>query len=62
LFVPDRYNWWQQKFCDKPQCRQASKAQSQRRWLSKPEIGDGIRAVSMHISSIYLRKCASLDS
>jgi hypothetical protein len=37
LFVPERRNWWHQKFCSKPECRQASKAHSQRRWLSKPE-------------------------
>jgi len=37
LFVPERRNWWHQKFCLKPECRQASKAHSQRKWLSKPE-------------------------
>ena len=35
--MPNRRNWWHQKFCSKPGCRKASKAQSQRRWLSKPE-------------------------
>jgi hypothetical protein len=38
--VPDHRNWWHQKFCLKPECRQASKAQSQRQWLSKPENRD----------------------
>ena len=36
LFVPNRRNWWHQKFCTKPECRKASKVESQRRWLSKP--------------------------
>jgi hypothetical protein len=40
LFVPHYRNWWHQKFCFKPACRKASKAQSQRRWLSKPENRD----------------------
>lgn len=41
--MPNRRNWWHQKFCAKPECRQASKAQSQRRWLSKPENRDVFR-------------------
>jgi len=36
LFTPDYRNRWHQKFCPEPACRQASKAQSQRRWLQKP--------------------------
>jgi hypothetical protein len=40
FFVPNRRNWWHQKYCTKPECRKASKAQSQRRWLSKPENRD----------------------
>jgi hypothetical protein len=43
LFVPDRRNWWHQKFCSKPDCRKASKAESQRRWLSKPGNWDVVR-------------------
>ena len=43
LFVPNRRNWWHQKFCTKPECRQASKAESQRHWLSKPENRDYFR-------------------
>jgi hypothetical protein len=34
--MPSRRNWWHQKFCTKPECRKASKVESQRRWLSKP--------------------------
>jgi len=43
LFVPNARNRWHQKFCSKPGCRQASKAESQRRWLSKPENRDYFR-------------------
>jgi len=41
--VPHRRNWWHQKYCAKPECRNASKAESQRRWLSKPENRDVFR-------------------
>ena len=37
LFQPDYRNILHQKFCPQPPCRKASKADSQRRWLSKPE-------------------------
>jgi len=43
LFVPNGRNWWHQKYCTKPQCRKASKAQSQRRWLTKTENRDVFR-------------------
>ncbi len=36
-FLPDPRNRARQKFCSKPPCRKASKANSQRRWLQKPE-------------------------
>ena len=36
LFVPNAHNPSRQKFCSKPGCRKGSKAESQRRWLSKP--------------------------
>jgi len=38
--VPNLRNWWHQKYCAEPECRQASKAASQRRWLNKPENRD----------------------
>ena len=38
--MPNGRNWWHQKYCTKPQCRKASKTESQRRWLSKPENRD----------------------
>jgi hypothetical protein len=37
LFIPDARNAKRQKYCPKPQCRKASKAASQQRWLQKPE-------------------------
>lgn len=36
-------NRGRQKFCSKPECRLASKRDSQRRWLSKPENRDYFR-------------------
>lgn len=41
--MPERRNWWHQKYCAKPECRKESKAQSQGRWLSKPENRDAFR-------------------
>jgi hypothetical protein len=35
LFLPDRRNRYHQQFCNQPECRQASKAQSQKRWLKE---------------------------
>ncbi len=37
LYLPDPRTRDRQKFCSKPECKRASKARSQRRWLSKPE-------------------------
>jgi hypothetical protein len=37
LFRPDRRNRQRQYYCSAPDCRAASKAASQARWLSKPE-------------------------
>ena len=37
LYIPDPRNRSRQKYCDKPECRKASKAASQKKWLSKPE-------------------------
>ena len=33
FFMPDTFNGWHQRYCGKPQCRLASKAASQQRWL-----------------------------
>ncbi len=37
LFVPDHRNRNRQKYCKKAECRKASKAESQKKWLSKEE-------------------------
>jgi hypothetical protein len=41
--VPDYRNVGRQRYCSKPPCQQASKADSQRRWLQKPENHDHFR-------------------
>jgi len=43
LFRPDPRNANRQKYCRKPECRKASKAASQQRWLQKPENQDYFR-------------------
>lgn len=43
LFEPDCRNRRHQRHCQKPCCRTASKAASQRRWLSKPANCDYFR-------------------
>jgi len=40
LFPPDPRNRSRQHFCCKPECRKASKADSQKRWVEKPENQD----------------------
>ncbi|MCL4180061.1 MAG: hypothetical protein KJ072_20230 [Verrucomicrobia bacterium] len=35
LFIPDSRNRSHQQFCSNPDCRRASKAESQRKWLAK---------------------------
>lgn len=42
-FVADYRNRHHQKHCSKPACRQASRRESQRRWLGKPENRDYFR-------------------
>lgn len=37
FFNPDYRNIIRQNYCKKPECQKASKADSQRRWLNKPE-------------------------
>ena len=43
LFLPDPRNATRQRYCFHPQCRKASKASSQKRWLQKPENRDYFR-------------------
>ena len=40
LFAPDYRNAGRQEYCSKDQCKKASKAASQKRWLAKPENRD----------------------
>lgn len=40
FFIPDPRNRARQKYCEKIECRKASKADSQRRWLKKPKNAD----------------------
>ena len=37
LFIPDYRNKNRQKYCNKPECRKASKAESQKKWFAKQE-------------------------
>jgi hypothetical protein len=37
FYCPDHRNLRHQRYCSKPACRKESKAQSQRRWLQRPE-------------------------
>ena len=43
LFRPDPRNAWHQRYCASGECRVASKAASQRRWLGMPENRDYFR-------------------
>ncbi len=40
LFKPDPRNLKRQKFCRKPECKEASKRYSQQKWLMKPQNKD----------------------
>jgi hypothetical protein len=43
FFLPDYRNGHHQIYCSKPECRQASKRASQRRWLCQPANRDYFR-------------------
>ena len=43
FFYPDHRNRTRQRYCAQADCRRASKAASQRRWLDKPENQDYFR-------------------
>ncbi len=43
FFIPDPRNAKRQHYCREAPCRAASKAASQRRWLSKPENRDAFK-------------------
>jgi len=50
-FAPDPRNVGRQHYCSQPPCQQASKAASQRRWLSKPDNRDDFRG-SDHVERV----------
>lgn len=43
LFIPDHRNRNRQHYCKKAECRKASKSESQKKWLHKPENKDYFR-------------------
>ncbi len=43
IFLPAPRNAGRQRYCSEPECRKASKAASQRKWLAKPENRDYFR-------------------
>ena len=51
LFIPDARNASRQRYCSKPACRKHSKADSQRRWLQKPENRDYFRGAE-HVERV----------
>jgi hypothetical protein len=52
LFSPDARNGSRQKFCCRtPECRKASKKDSQKRWFEKPENQDYFRG-SQHVQRV----------
>jgi len=57
FFIPDPRTEDRQRYCSLPACRQASKAASQRRWLSKNGNGDHFRGAE-EVRRVQLwRKC-----
>ena len=40
LFIPDPRHLKRQRFCEKPECKVASKKHSQQKWLDKPKNQD----------------------
>jgi len=51
LFHPDVRNAHHQRYCGEAACRRASKAASQRRWLSKPANRDYFRGAA-HVERV----------
>jgi hypothetical protein len=43
LFFPDYRNATRQHYCNKAECKKASKTESQRMWRNKPENADYFR-------------------
>ena len=51
--MPDYRHVDRQRYCSKPPCTQASKADSQRRWLQKPDNHDHFRGPTMSNGCSY---------
>jgi hypothetical protein len=51
FFIPDARNAKRQQYCGEGACRAASKAASQRRWLSKPENRDVFKG-PIHVARV----------
>jgi hypothetical protein len=58
LFIPDPRNATRQRYCSKPGCRKQSKAESQQRWLQKPENRDYFRGAE-HIERVKRWRAAN---
>ena len=43
LFIPDHRNHDRQKYCERAECRKASKVASQKKWFNKPKNKDYFR-------------------
>jgi hypothetical protein len=51
VFHPDHRNVSRQRFCSKPDCRQASKVDSQQRWRQQPDNLDYFKG-SVHVERV----------
>jgi len=57
LFRPDPRNVTRQKDCSQPECRKASKAASQKKWLEKPANHDYFQGTDNTCRVQQWRKC-----
>ena len=57
LFTSDARNTNRQRYCSKPGCRKQSKADSQRRWLQKPENRNYFRGAE-HVQRVQRWRAA----
>ena len=59
LFRPDPRNVKRQKYCSRPECRKASKAASQKKWLEKPENQDYFQGTDNTMPSAAVAQSSS---
>lgn len=57
FFHPDPRNAKKQRYCFRPECRKASKAASQKKWLSKPKNRDYFRGAVNVLRVQEWRRC-----